>query len=181
MFNNLSRSFYSVLSIVLVSFFSVSLTACKSAEPPKLMKAVTQFESDEIRDQHILRMRKNHKDDLLHKRDETLIKGIRTEKNSLKACINCHVPEKYNGEILRHTNPEHFCSTCHGFVAQQLDCFECHVDHPVSENSSTAEMPNDSIYIKQASLISSETVLVVNTVQEDSIDINVVEGESTSE
>lgn len=118
-----------------------ALSACDST-PPKLMKASKQFDTDERRDNHVAYMRKNHMDILLHKRDKTMYEGIRTEKGSLKACINCHVPEKHNGEVLRHTNPEHFCSTCHGYVAQQLDCFQCHVDHPVSQNKTTSTSIN---------------------------------------
>jgi len=129
-----------VRSFVVLSFLSVSLlglSACDS-EPPALMKASKQFDSDEIRDKHVAHMRKNHMDELMHKRDETVYNGIRTKKYSLNACINCHVPEQHNGEVLRHTNPEHFCSTCHGYVAAKLDCFQCHVDHPVRQQT-TAE------------------------------------------
>jgi hypothetical protein len=109
----------------------LSLNAC-DIEPPELMKASKQFESDEIRDKHIAYMRTNHMDALKHKRDETMYKGIRTEEHSLNACINCHVPESHNGEVLRHTDQEHFCTTCHTYVAAKLDCFECHVDHPIT-------------------------------------------------
>lgn len=116
---------------MLVSLFG--LNACDS-EPPTLMKASKQFESDEIRDKHVAYMRKNHMDALKHKRDETMYKGIRTEKHSLNACIDCHVPESHNGEVLRHTDQEHFCTTCHTYVAAKLDCFECHVDHPIKLN-----------------------------------------------
>ncbi len=121
-----------------------SLSACNS-KPPELMKAVKQFESNEIRDGHIKNMRKNHMDELLHKRDETVIKGIRTKKHSLKACISCHVPAKYEGKVLRHTNPKHFCSTCHGYVAQKLDCFQCHVDHP-NDSQVSKIAPNDATH-----------------------------------
>jgi hypothetical protein len=121
------------------------LSACDSSKPPVPMKAVKQFKSDEIRDGHIKNMRKNHMDELLHKRDETMIKGIRTKKHSLKACISCHVPEQHNGKVLRHTDPEHFCSTCHGYVAQKLDCFQCHVDHPNNTQVSKVA-PNDATH-----------------------------------
>ena len=138
------KSIQTAIFTSLMLVLGAGLSACDS-KPPELMKAVKQFKSDEIRDAHVNNMRKNHMDALLHKRDETVINGIRTEKNSLKACINCHVPEEHNGMILRHTDPEHFCSTCHGYVAAQLDCFQCHVDHP--NNSKTASIaPNDSIH-----------------------------------
>jgi len=108
----------------------MGITACDSS-PPKLMKASKQFESNEIRDKHITYMRAHHMHALKHKRDETMYKGIRTEKHSLNACIDCHVPEIHNGKVLRHTDPEHFCTTCHTYVAEKLNCFECHVDHPI--------------------------------------------------
>ncbi|MFT5760638.1 MAG: hypothetical protein ACI9LM_005425 [Alteromonadaceae bacterium] len=107
----------------------LGLSACDS-EPPELMKASKQFESDEISDKHVAYMRTNHMDALKHKRDETMYNGIRTEEHSLNACIDCHVPESHYGEVLRHTDQEHFCTTCHTYVAAKLDCFECHVDHP---------------------------------------------------
>ncbi len=142
----------------MLSFLSVSLlglSACDS-EPPALMKASKQFESDEVRDKHVAHMRKNHMDELMHKRDETVYNGIRTKKYSLNACINCHVPEQHNGEVLRHTNPEHFCSTCHSYVAAKLDCFQCHVDHPVKQEATadattqSSEQQGDSLSIAQS-------------------------------
>lgn len=128
--------------ISLVFMVLSGLSACDS-KPPELMKASKQFETDQIRDEHIAHMRKNHMDELLHKRDLTMYQGIRTKKHSLKACINCHVPEQHNGKILRHTDPEHFCSTCHGYVAAQLDCFQCHVDHPNNNTQVSKVMPHD--------------------------------------
>ena len=134
MFRLLSKKVY-LLSLVLL--ITIGLSSCKN-EQPKLMKAVTQFDTEQQRDSHIALMRKDHKDLLRHKRDETMIRGIRTKDNSLKACINCHVPKSYKGKVLRHTDPEHFCATCHQYVAAQPDCFQCHVDHPVDENPGTA-------------------------------------------
>ena len=146
---------YILFLLMLVSL--LGLTACDS-EPPTLMKASKQFESDEIRERHISYMRKNHMDALKHKRDETMYKGIRTQKNSINACINCHIPESYNGKVLRHTDQEHFCTTCHTYVAAKLDCFECHVDHPVkremaSKNHSSNSMSKNVKDLKQNELI----------------------------
>lgn len=122
------------LLLVLASLLLIG--ACNNSEPPTLMKANTPFATDEERDHHIEHMRTHHMHALKHKRDETMYQGIRTEDHSLKACINCHVPKSYNGKVLRHTDPEHFCSTCHNYVAEKLNCFECHVDHPVKEADS---------------------------------------------
>lgn len=79
-------------------------------------------------------MRKNHMDLLLHKRDETVHKGIRTKKHSLTECINCHATPDEDGKIARilDADSKHFCSTCHAAVALSLDCFECHADRPVA-------------------------------------------------
>ena len=161
---------------VLMLMLAVGLSACDGAKPPELMKAVKQFDSQEKTLAHVKNMRKNHMDELLHKRDETMKKGIRTEEHSLKACINCHVPESYNGKVLRHTNPKHFCSTCHGYVAQKLDCFQCHVDHPVSK-SSTAMAPNNDIHNLSIALNTS-TSIDKGTGNTDTV---VKTGESSSE
>lgn len=139
------KSLQSVIITSLMLLLAASLSACDNSQPPELMKAVKQFKSDEIRDAHVENMRKNHMNELLHKRDETVIQGIRTKKHSLNACINCHVPEEHNGKVLRHTDPEHFCSTCHSYVAEQLDCFQCHVDHPTNQKASKAA-PKDAIH-----------------------------------
>ncbi|KAG1694938.1 hypothetical protein GQR58_006866 [Nymphon striatum] len=125
-------------------YIEMGLGVLVTSEPPALMKASKQFDSDEIRDKHVAHMRKNHMDELMHKRDETVYNGIRTKKYSLNACIDCHVPEQHNGEVLRHTNPEHFCSTCHGYVAAKLDCFDCHVDHPVKQEATAKNEPKSS-------------------------------------
>ncbi len=84
-------------------------------------------------------MRKNHMDLLLHQRDETMRKGIRTKKYSLNECIACHATPDENGKIARISdeNSKHFCSTCHEATAVKLDCFECHADRPVSSFKKT--------------------------------------------
>lgn len=168
------------LIVCLLSVLTLGLSACDS-EPPALMKASKQFESDKIRDNHIAHMRKNHMDELMHKRDETVYNGIRTKKYSLNACISCHVPEKHNGEVLRHTNPEHFCSTCHGYVAAQLDCFDCHVDHPVSDVQSSAEAPNDSIHSVLALKANSAEKPAKAKITDESTVEKEVKGDSASE
>ncbi len=143
------KSIQSIILTSLMLVLGVSLSACDSqSKPLELMKAVEQFESDEVRDRHIENMRKNHMDELLHKRDETVINGIRTKKHSLKACIDCHVPEEHNGKPLRHSDPEYFCSTCHEYVAQELNCFQCHTDRPSSRKDTQGSQvaPNDSIH-----------------------------------
>ena len=139
--------------LVLLSLLGIN--ACKDSAPPVLMKATIPFETDEERDHHIEHMRTHHMHALKHKRDETMYQGIRTEDHSLKACINCHVPESYKGKILRHTDQEHFCTTCHTYVAEKLNCFECHVDHPVKTDTAIPDTKiqateNKPISVKEA-------------------------------
>jgi len=68
-------------------------------------------------------MRKNHMQLLKHQRDETVRKGIRDEKLSLKNCIECHASTQDNSVIGRNDS---FCEGCHRYEAVNLDCFECH-------------------------------------------------------
>ena len=75
-------------------------------------------------------MKKNHMNYILHQRDETMHKGIRTKQYSLKECINCHVPK--NSEA-RFGDDKHFCSSCHNFTGVSIDCFQCHMDRPMNK------------------------------------------------
>ncbi|MBL7002425.1 MAG: hypothetical protein ISR69_00180 [Gammaproteobacteria bacterium] len=102
-------------------------------------------------------MRKNHMDLLLHKRNETMRKGIRTENHSLTSCIECHATPAEDGKIARITEDKHFCASCHTSAAVKLDCFECHADRPVSafKKSSLKNTDSDLLQIltrKQALL-----------------------------
>ena len=72
-------------------------------------------------------MRKNHMKLLKHQRDETMHKGIRTEKYSLQNCINCHASSKNNSVL---GSNENFCQSCHTYAAVKLDCWDCHASKP---------------------------------------------------
>ena len=75
-------------------------------------------------------MRKRHMEFLLHQRDETMYRGIRTKKYSLKNCINCHVVKGGDGNPVSAANPKHFCVQCHSYASVKIDCFECHASKP---------------------------------------------------
>ena len=75
-------------------------------------------------------MRKNHMQELLHQRDDTLREGIRTKKFSLAECINCHVTPDESGKLARFGEDQHFCSSCHNYASVSVDCFSCHRDTP---------------------------------------------------
>ena len=87
-------------------------------------------------------MRKNHMEYLLHQRDDTMRRGIRTKQYSLAECIECHVTEDSSGQVASYGDDKHFCSTCHNYVAVSIDCFQCHNDKPQGSSAmSLKEMP----------------------------------------
>ncbi len=75
-------------------------------------------------------MRRDHMKFILHQRDETMHRGIRTSKYSLAECIDCHVQPDENGNIASVDTEEHFCNSCHEYAGVTIDCFECHADKP---------------------------------------------------
>jgi hypothetical protein len=119
---------------LLTLLLSFTLVACSSesgsASAPKLMAAQKGFDTSEQRSLHIAEIRTNHMNLLRHKRDRTVYKGIRTPKHSLNGCIDCHVPAPTVNKVVKHTDSEHFCSTCHIQLAVKIDCFQCHADRP---------------------------------------------------
>jgi hypothetical protein len=75
-------------------------------------------------------MRRNHMEFLLHQRDDTTRKGIRTERYSLNNCISCHATKDKQGEYYPIDSPKHFCKGCHEYTGVTLDCFSCHATNP---------------------------------------------------
>ncbi len=75
-------------------------------------------------------MRERHWEFILHQRDETVHRGIRTTKHSLKNCLECHVRADEAGSYPRASSEQHFCSACHIYAGVRIDCFECHADRP---------------------------------------------------
>jgi len=75
-------------------------------------------------------MRRNHMELLEHQRDDTVRRGIRSKKHSLKNCFTCHVVKGDDGKALTVSDPRHFCRECHDYAAVQVDCWQCHVSTP---------------------------------------------------
>ncbi|WP_372523700.1 hypothetical protein [Sulfuricaulis sp.] len=71
-------------------------------------------------------MRRNHMKKILHQRDETMHKGIRTQKYSLKNCVDCHADPKTNSVL----GKDGFCESCHVYASVSIDCFSCHSAAP---------------------------------------------------
>ncbi|MEO1767640.1 hypothetical protein [Thiobacter aerophilum] len=80
-------------------------------------------------------MRRNHMKLLMHQRDDTVHKGIRTEKHSLQNCINCHASSKNNSVL---GTDENFCQSCHSYAAVKLDCWDCHASKPKQQATAPA-------------------------------------------
>ena len=119
------KSITQVCALVLILMMVVSPVVADSSKvpPPKGEQCVEETEW----------MRIHHFETILHQRDETVLKGIRTTKHSLKNCIDCHITANEDGEYARYSNKEeHFCTTCHEFAAVSIDCFHCHSDRPES-------------------------------------------------
>ena len=91
-------------------------------------------------------MRRNHMNYIMHQRDDTLRKGIRTSKHSLKECIDCHNAPADDGKVASIETKEHFCKSCHTYAAVSIDCFDCHNDKPANtqyrHSLSSEKMPH---------------------------------------
>lgn len=86
-------------------------------------------------------MRKNHMDYILHQRDETMRKGIRTTKYSLKECVDCHTVKDENNIPVTYKDKRHFCNSCHEYASVQIDCFSCHSSTPEAKRSGLTRKP----------------------------------------
>jgi hypothetical protein len=78
-------------------------------------------------------MRRDHMEFILHQRDETMHRGIRTKRHSLSECISCHVNPGPDGSFPRVSDAQHFCASCHAYASVNIDCFQCHSDVPEPE------------------------------------------------
>ncbi len=75
-------------------------------------------------------MRRNHMELLKHQRDETMLKGKRSEQYSLKECLSCHAVYGPDAIAVTAASPAHFCRSCHDYAAVSIDCFQCHASRP---------------------------------------------------
>lgn len=89
-------------------------------------------------------MRRNHMNELLHQRDNTVHNGVRTRKFSLVGCINCHAVNGDDGQPVSVESPKHFCRECHDFAAVRIDCFECHNSKPDGTDAAVLGTPHRS-------------------------------------
>lgn len=116
-------------------------------------------------------MRINHFETVLHQRDETVLRGIRTTEHSLKNCIDCHITPNSDGEYARYSNDEeHFCASCHAFAAVTIDCFQCHADRPeqavreaIKKHQADGTNPHHGMNLSTNDLILNSNLLSVQS------------------
>jgi predicted CXXCH cytochrome family protein len=113
-----------------------SLTAIAGVPVPDIPDAIKGEQCVEDTDF----MRRNHMEILLHQRDETVHRGIRTKKHSLKECFTCHVVKDANNQPVTVKNPKHFCRECHDYAAVNVDCFQCHTSVPGKRKTTGAKL-----------------------------------------
>ena len=82
-------------------------------------------------------MRRDHMKMLLHQRDQTVQRGVRESRFSLKGCVDCHA-SRDTGSVL---GKDGFCSSCHTYAAVSMDCFSCHSSSPEKEAMPKAAAP----------------------------------------
>ncbi len=126
-----------ILAVLLLSVgaYAASSTADKAARTAKPEIVIDRIKSGEKCVEETSFMRKNHMNLLMHQRDDTMHKGIRTAKHSLQNCINCHASTKNNSVL---GSNENFCQGCHTYAAVKLDCWECHASKPKQAQPTSA-------------------------------------------
>ncbi|MCG6870684.1 MAG: Hdr-like menaquinol oxidoreductase cytochrome c subunit [Gammaproteobacteria bacterium] len=82
-------------------------------------------------------MRRNHMELILHQRDETMHRGIRTTKHSLKECIECHADPQTRSVL----GENGFCQSCHSYAAVSIDCFSCHTPKAREQSAAVEKRP----------------------------------------
>lgn len=125
-----------VLSVAAACMAAPSLEAVAGVDLPKLVKG----KGDKcVEDTQY--MRRNHMELLKHHRDETMRKGIRTTKHSLKKCVECHASEE-TGSVA--SSKQDFCVACHSYASVKLDCWDCHATKPRKLPMQQTGMPGAS-------------------------------------
>ncbi len=112
-----------VLAAVLMT---AGLAVAEEKRPARVALPTVKIEKGEKCVAPADEMRRNHMNMILHQRDQTVQRGIRTTRHSLKNCIDCHANPKTNSVL----GKDGFCESCHSYAAVRMDCFECHSPSP---------------------------------------------------
>ena len=125
--NKLRRIVFGGVAVVAAGMLAVAavLAAETFGAKPALGPTVKTYRGDKcVEDTEF--MRRNHMKVILHQRDETMHRGIRTQKYSLKNCVDCHADPKTNSVL----GKDGFCESCHVYASVSIDCFTCHTSAP---------------------------------------------------
>jgi hypothetical protein len=125
--NKLRRMVFGGVAVVAAGMLAVAavLAADTSGAKPALGPTVKTYKGEKCVEP-TAEMRRNHMKYILHQRDETMHKGIRTQKYSLKNCVDCHADPKTNSVL----GKDGFCESCHVYASVSIDCFTCHSSAP---------------------------------------------------
>jgi predicted CXXCH cytochrome family protein len=129
------RSVVKLVSLMVVTMLALPLGTAGAGEPAWLPKPARGQGDKCVADTDW--MRRNHMTVLSHQRDDTVHDGIRTERFSLKGCIDCHAVKAADGKPVTIASEKHFCRTCHDYAAVRVDCFDCHASRPEGEPTTT--------------------------------------------
>lgn len=123
--NFFTLALWIIISIACASAITVIADSSENIPPPK-----AKYSEKTACIEPVDVMRKKHFEFILDHRDETVVRGIRTEQYSLTGCIDCHITPNAEGKFARYSEETHFCASCHQFAAVNIDCFQCHADRP---------------------------------------------------
>ena len=113
-------------AVLVLTLSAPALSSAADVPKPEIPPAVKGEQCVEPTDV----MRRKHMDYLMHQRDETMHRGIRTTKYSLTECLECHVPAESEAQEAGMSDEQHFCKNCHVYTGVTIDCFECHATKP---------------------------------------------------
>ncbi len=122
--------------LLAAAFFSMAVTleAAEDKKPARVPLPAVKVQKGEKCVEPTEVMRRDHMQFILHQRDETMHRGIRTRQHSLKNCVNCHA-DPATGSVLGQNG---FCASCHRYAAVSMDCFSCHTDKAEKEKNALA-------------------------------------------
>jgi hypothetical protein len=125
--NKIRRMVFGGVAVVAAGMLAVAavLAADTSGAKPALGPTVKTYKGEKCVEP-TAEMRRNHMKYILHQRDETMHKGIRTTKYSFKNCVDCHADPKTNSVL----GKDGFCESCHVYASVSIDCFTCHSSAP---------------------------------------------------
>ncbi|MGA9032317.1 MAG: hypothetical protein WB402_07370 [Sulfuricaulis sp.] len=125
--NKIRRMVFGGVAVVAAGMLAVAavLAADTSGAKPALGPTVKIYKGEKCVEP-TAEMRRNHMKYILHQRDETMHKGIRTTKYSFKNCVDCHADPNTNSVL----GKDGFCESCHIYASVSIDCFTCHSSAP---------------------------------------------------